>query len=78
MAAETTGVLMRIFLENMELISTSLGSTSEYAGISSTSSNVKPSNKILSLINDMAYDFGIYGRKLQKKSTPETLWNIFD
>jgi len=26
----------------------------------------------------MAYDFGIYGRKLQKKSTPETLWNIFD
>ena len=43
MAAETTGVLIRMFLVNMELRSTSLGSISEYEGTRRTSSNVKPS-----------------------------------
>jgi hypothetical protein len=56
-AAETTGVLMRMFLENIELRSTSLGSTSEYEGTRSTSSKVSPSYNILSSKKDIGEDF---------------------
>jgi hypothetical protein len=42
-AADTTGVFIRIFLVNIELRLTSLGSISEYEGTRRTSSNVKPS-----------------------------------
>src|SRR5664280_1190695 len=56
-AAETTGVLMRMFLENIELRSTSLGSTSEYKGTRSTSSKVSPSYNILSSKKDIGEGF---------------------
>jgi len=45
--------LIGIFLENIELRSTSLGRTSEYAGRMRTSSNVNPSYTILSSRNDI-------------------------
>jgi hypothetical protein len=52
-AAETTGVLILIFLVNIELRSTSLGSISEYEGTRRTSSKVKPSYSILSFKKDI-------------------------
>jgi hypothetical protein len=53
MAADTMGVFNCIFLENCDLILTSLGRTSENAGRSSTSSKVRPSETILSRANDI-------------------------
>ena len=42
-AAETIGILIEIFLENLEATLTSLGKISEYDGINKTSSYVNPS-----------------------------------
>jgi hypothetical protein len=47
------GVFNSMFLENCDLMLTSLGRTSEKAGRSSTSSKVKPSEVILSWVNDI-------------------------
>jgi hypothetical protein len=41
-AAEIIGILRGMFLLNLDLIETSLGKVSEYAGTNSTSSYVKP------------------------------------
>ena len=51
-AAVTNGIFSSMFLENFVLSETSRGRTSEYAGTSSTSSNVSPSITTLSAIND--------------------------
>src|SRR5208282_3813039 len=56
-AAETNGMLSDIFLENFDCNKTFRGSTSEKAGISKTSSNVKPSPAILSSKNDIVNRF---------------------
>ena len=47
MAADMNGIFSVMFLVRRELMLTSRGSTCEYAGTSSTSSNVKPSPKNL-------------------------------
>ena len=41
-AAETIGIFKFIFFENLDLMSTSFGSCSEYDGTNNTSSYVKP------------------------------------
>jgi len=46
-------VLSMMFLESLVVRSTSFGKTSENAGTSKTSSNAKPSDVILSDVNDM-------------------------
>src|SRR5574344_3039491 len=51
-AAVTKGICNSMLRENFVVNETSLGRTSEYAGISSTSSNVSPSITTLSAIND--------------------------
>jgi len=52
-AADTMGVFSMMFRVKGALISTSLGRTSEKAGIKSTSSKVSPSEAILSWANDI-------------------------
>jgi hypothetical protein len=42
MAEDTTGAFTAMFLENLDFKTTEFGSTSEYAGTRSTSSNVNP------------------------------------
>jgi hypothetical protein len=49
-AAEIIGVLIEIFLVNLENKFTSLGKCSEYEGTKSTSSYVRPSPKNFSLL----------------------------
>jgi len=56
-AAEIMGIFSRILRENIDDKLTSRGITSEYDGISSTSSKVRPSITTLSEINDMVNDF---------------------
>jgi len=53
MAADTIGTFNLILRENMVDRLTLRGNTSEYAGTNNTSSNVKPSNTILSVRNDI-------------------------
>jgi hypothetical protein len=73
MAADTIGVFKRIFLENNELRSTSLGSTSEYEGTRRTSSNVRPSYNSLSFEKDIWQDLIIFaGANYENFRTPET------
>ena len=67
-ADDTTGVLMRMFLVNNELRSTSLGSISEYEGIRSTSSKVNPSYKIFSSMNDICIWFIFLLAQITKKN----------
>jgi hypothetical protein len=53
-AADTMGIFKRKFLVNWVDVFTSRGRTSEYLGTTSTSSNVRPSNKILDEFDDIA------------------------
>ena len=52
-AADTIGMLRVMFREKRLLRSTSFGRTSEYDGMRSTSSKVRPSKAILSSTNDI-------------------------
>ncbi len=53
MAADTMGMFRWMLREKRVCRETSRGRTSEYAGIRSTSSKVKPSRAILSSIKDI-------------------------
>jgi hypothetical protein len=54
-AAVTNGIFKSMCRENLVESDTSRGRTSEYAGISSTSSNVRPSITTLSAIKDAIF-----------------------
>jgi len=64
MAAETIGMFISMFWLNLVIISTFRGNTSEYCGMSKTSSNVNPNGKIFVIFVCFGgYLFFIYTNK---------------